>query len=160
MARRPRKPGRPKTHKPTPASRAVVQTFATCGVPHDEIARELDISVKVLRSTYEDELTMGGFRAIVKVYGNMFKIATQEKGGMPTVSAGLALLKMLGNRMGGAARWIDQHQITEQVGDTPQGSQQPVILVLPDNSRDQIISSTLPSQREPLMIEGHAEEVG
>src|SRR6185312_7337315 len=66
--------GRP-AHVPTERSRSEVETLAAFGIPHEDIARVLEIDPKTLRKHYVDQLELGSIKATVKVAQNLFTIA-------------------------------------------------------------------------------------
>lgn len=75
--------GRPP-HVPTDANRQTAQSLAAFGLPHLEIAGELNISLETLLKHYRIELDRGLQRANARVAQSLFNRATNEtdKGGV------------------------------------------------------------------------------
>ena len=66
--------GRPRL-KPTAEQRALVERWASFGLPHEAIARTLNIALETLRKHYRDELANGRHEANAKVAGALFNTA-------------------------------------------------------------------------------------
>lgn len=87
--------GRPP-HEPTQANRQTAQSLAAFGLPHIEIAGELDISLETLLKHYRIELDRGLQRANARVAESLFNRATNaaDKSG---VTAAIFWLKCRAN---------------------------------------------------------------
>ena len=68
-------------HVPTDESRAVIRALAQFGIPQEQMARQIGVSVKTLTKHYAVELQDGALVANVKVATNLFAMASGEKGG-------------------------------------------------------------------------------
>lgn len=90
--------GRP-AFQPTDAQRRQVESMAGFGIPHDDIAKVLQIDAKTLRKHFPDELEMGHIKANTAVARNLFRIATGN--GREAVTAAIFWTK---TRMG----WNDR----------------------------------------------------
>jgi hypothetical protein len=68
--------GRPQ-FKPTEEQRSLVKSMAAVGIPHDLIARRIELhSAKTLRKHFRRELDIGETDANYKVGQTLFKMAT------------------------------------------------------------------------------------
>jgi len=81
--------GQQRAHHKTPESELLVETLVGFGVIQSEIADILDISVPTLVTHYREQLTLGAHRANAAVVNNLFRIATDPKGGSASVNAGI-----------------------------------------------------------------------
>jgi len=63
-------------HQPTDKTRAEVQAYAMVGVPHHDLARLVQLSIKTLLKYYRDELDTGKARATAQVGRSLFRMAT------------------------------------------------------------------------------------
>ena len=81
--------GQQRAHHPTDDSRLLVETLVGFGVVQPEIADILDISVKTLSEHYREQLTLGAHKANAAVVNNLFRIATDPRGGSASVNAGI-----------------------------------------------------------------------
>jgi hypothetical protein len=102
-----------------------VRHLAGVGVRQDDIARIIGCAAKTLRKRCRDDLDRGVAEANAIVSGSLFAAA---KGG--NVTAQIFWLKTRAQWREGAAR-----DAAAPANDAEAGS--PVVLVLPDNSRDQ-----------------------
>src|SRR3982751_2671022 len=80
--------GQQNAHHPTDESRLLVETLTGFGVVQGEIADILDISLTTLSAHYREQLTLGAHKANAAVVNNLFKIATDPRGGTASVNAG------------------------------------------------------------------------
>lgn len=71
--------GRPRL-KPTPEQRALVEQWASFGLPHEAIARTLNVAMETLRKHYREELANGRHTANAKVAGALFNTAITGEG--------------------------------------------------------------------------------
>ena len=81
--------GQQMAHQPTEDSRLLVETLTGFGVIQNEIADILDISPSTLTAHYREQLTLGAHKANAAVVNNLFRIATDPKGGTASVNAGV-----------------------------------------------------------------------
>ena len=81
--------GQQNAHHPTEDSRLLVETLTGFGVVQPEIADILDISHATLTRHYREQLTLGAHKANAAVVNNLFRIATDPKGGSAAVNAGI-----------------------------------------------------------------------
>ena len=65
-------------HVPTVKTRAIAEAGAGFGIPHEAIARQLEIDPKTLRLHYADELRWGADRATFAVANTLYNIATDK----------------------------------------------------------------------------------
>lgn len=86
----PDKGGRP-AFEPTADQRKTVKAMAGYGIPHDDIARVVDIAPKTLRKHFRDELDTGETIATVNVARNLYAQATGTAQG--SVGAAIFWLK-------------------------------------------------------------------
>jgi len=75
MSRRP--------HQPTPKELKYVEALSSYGVPEDDIARVVGITIKTLRKHYRDQLENGSTRANAQIAGFLFTAA--KKGSVPAM---------------------------------------------------------------------------
>lgn len=104
--------------------REKVRHLAGVGVRQDDIARIIGCTAKTLRKQCRDDLDRGVAEANAIVSGSLF---TAAKGG--NVTAQIFWLKT-------RAQWRETAVPQEPVSDSDAGASSPVVLVLPDNSRD------------------------
>ena len=104
--------------------REKVRHLAGVGVRQDDIARIIGCTAKTLRKQCRDDLDRGIAEANAIVSGSLF---TAAKGG--NVTAQIFWLKT-------RAQWREMAVPEEPVSDSDAGGSSPVVLVLPDNSRD------------------------
>lgn len=71
------KAGRP-AHQPTDEQRRLVRSLAGFGIPQEDIAREIGISVPTLMKHYEADFYAGQTQANAKVVESLYKNATQN----------------------------------------------------------------------------------
>ena len=74
--------GRP-SHQPTPKELKYVEALSSYGVPEDDIARVVGITIKTLRKHYRDQLENGATRANAQIAGFLFTAA--KKGSVPAM---------------------------------------------------------------------------
>jgi len=119
---------------PSDEQRRTVKALAAVGVPHEAIARHLDIDAKTLRKHFRQELDHGMLEANVKVAQTLFTMATVDR----NTAACIFWLKARGG-------WREKNAL-----DTDGNPQQPVTV---------IVSTGVPraGDYEPRMIEGGAE---
>ena len=106
------------------AVREKVRHLAGVGVRQDDIARIIGCTAKTLRKQCRDDLDRGVAEANAIVSGSLF---TAAKGG--NVTAQIFWLKP-------RAQWRETAVPEKPVSDSDAGGSSPVVLVLPDNSRD------------------------
>jgi hypothetical protein len=82
------RPG-PKTFEPTVEQRKQVMTLASWGLPHEGIAAAIELSKGSLQTHYREELRRGRIRASLKVFANLFNMATGPTDRMTTVRAAI-----------------------------------------------------------------------
>ena len=111
--------------------REKVRHLAGAGVRQDDIARIIGCAAKTLRKRCRDDLDRGVAEANAIVSGSLFAAA---KGG--NVTAQIFWLKT-------RAQWRDRALPDDPTSDSDAGGRSPVVLVLPDNSRD-------PEMTQPL----------
>ena len=127
----------------TAAMRDKVRHLAGIGVPQDDIARIIGCAPKTLRKRLRDDLDRGTAEANAIVSGSLFAAA---KGG--NVTAQIFWLKTRAQWREGAVR----HDAAP-AGDAEAGS--PVVLVLPDNSRDPELTDALRSAHQQSFSSKH-----
>ena len=81
--------GQQMAHHPTEDSRLLVETLTCFGVIQNEIADILDIHPSTLVAHYREQLTLGAHKANAAVVNNLFRIATDPRGGSASVNAGI-----------------------------------------------------------------------
>ena len=104
--------------------REKVRHLAGVGVRQDDIARIIGCTAKTLRKQCRDDLDRGVAEANAIVSGSLF---TAAKGG--NVTAQIFWLKT-------RAQWRETAVPEQPVSHSDAGGSSPVVLVLPDNSRD------------------------
>ena len=90
--------GRP-SHEPTDKNRAVARALSGYGIPQDQIAAEIGVSVPTLCKYYREDLDAGLRQANAQVAKSLFKKATGD--GSQSVTAAIFWAKC---RMG----WVDR----------------------------------------------------
>jgi hypothetical protein len=68
-----------KSFEPTEQQRRMVESLAGLGMPHDSIARLVDIDAKTLRKHFRRELDCGADKANAQVLSTLHKMATSGK---------------------------------------------------------------------------------
>ena len=124
--------------------REKVRHLAGAGVRQDDIARIIGCAAKTLRKRCRDDLDRGVAEANAIVSGSLFAAA---KGG--NVTAQIFWLKTRAQWREGAVR-----DDAAPAGDAEAGS--PVVLVLPDNSRDPEMTDTLRSAHQQSFPSKHS----
>jgi DNA-binding CsgD family transcriptional regulator len=76
-------------HHKTKESELLVQTLVGLGVTQGDIADILDISLPTLSAHYRQQLTLGAHIANAAVAGNLFRMATDPRGGSASVNAAI-----------------------------------------------------------------------
>src|SRR5215468_4566430 len=127
----------------TDAIREKVRHLAGLGVRQDDIARIVRCSPKTLRKRCRDDLDCGVAEANAIVSGSLFAAA---KGG--NVVAQIFWLKSRAQWREGAVR-----DDAAPADDAAAGS--PVVLVLPDNSRDPELTDALRSAHQQSIVNKH-----
>lgn len=85
--------------QPTQEQRDLVRDLAAMGIPQDDICLVIKdtkgraVTGKTLRKHFREELDTAELRANAKVAGSLFRYATDPKGGMKAVTAGIFWLK-------------------------------------------------------------------
>ena len=79
--------GQQNAHHPTEEKRLLVETLTGFGVMQTDIADILDISASTLNAHYKEQLTLGAHKANMAVVNNLFRIATDPRGGNASVNA-------------------------------------------------------------------------
>lgn len=74
-------------HEKTREGSLLVETLTGFGVLQNELADILDIHPETLRKHYKEELTLGAHRANAAVVNNLFRMATDPRGGSAAVKA-------------------------------------------------------------------------
>lgn len=107
-----------KRFQPDDKQRLTVSIMAACGMPHEEIARQvinpdtgLPISEKTLRSAFREDLDQGKAKASALVAQSLFKKATQGSG-PGAVTAAIFWLKT-------QARWKEPPPGDDDEDDVP-----------------------------------------
>jgi hypothetical protein len=111
--------------------REKVRHLAGVGVRQDDIARIIGCTAKTLRKRCRDDLDRGVAEANAIVSGSLFAAA---KGG--NVTAQIFWLKT-------RAQWRETAVPDDLASDRDAGGSLPVVLVLPDNSRDPELTQPL-----------------
>lgn len=65
-------------HSPSTTSRKLAQSLSGYGIPQEQIAAELGVSLPTLHKHYRDDLDAGMRRANAKVVQNLFRKATGD----------------------------------------------------------------------------------
>lgn len=68
-----------KKHEPTEETRKKVQLLSGMGIPQEQIAKLLEISVPTLLKHYRDDIDLGVLDANTKVAQSLFRMATGKK---------------------------------------------------------------------------------
>ena len=123
------------------AMREKVRYLAGVGVRQDEIARIIGCAPKTLRKRFRDELDLGVAEANATVCGYLFAAA---KAG--NVTAQIFWLKTRAHWREGAAQ--DAQAVDAQAPRADADADSPVLLVLPDNSRDAELTQVLRNAQE------------
>jgi hypothetical protein len=79
--------GEQNVHRPTIEGAKLVDALIGLGVTQNDIADILDIHPDTLRAHYKEQLTLGAHRANAAVASNLFRMATDPRGGSPAVNA-------------------------------------------------------------------------
>ena len=116
------------------AVRERVRYLAGVGVPQDGIAKIIGCAPKTLRKRFRDDLDRGVAEATATVSGFLFAAA---KGG--SIAAIIFWLKT-------RAHWRETAPDTPVSGDGE--ANDPVVLILPDNSRDPELTEVLRTAQE------------
>ena len=122
------------------AVREKVRHLAGLGVRQDDIARIVRCSPKTLRKRCRDDLDCGIAEANAIVSGSLFAAA---KGG--NVTAQIFWLKT-------RAQWRENAARSDAASGDAEGSS-PVVLVLPDNSRDPELTHALQDAHQDILSE-------
>jgi hypothetical protein len=124
------------------AMRERVRYLAGVGVPQDDIAKIIGCAAKTLRKRFRDDLDRGVAEATATVAGFLF--AAAKGGNIP------AIIFWLKTR----AHWREKTAPEVPVsGDG--GANAPVVLILPDNSRDPELTEVLRTAQEKHFARKH-----
>ena len=121
--------------------REKVRHLAGVGVRQDDIARIIGCAPKTLRKRCRDDLDRGVAEANAMVSGSLFAAA---KGG--NVVAQIFWLKT-------RAQWHERAAQSDAASGSGAGGNPPVVLVLPDNSRDPELTHTLQDAHQNILRE-------
>ena len=121
--------------------REKVRHLAGVGVRQDDIARIIGCAPKTLRKRCRDDLDRGVAEANAMVSGSLFAAA---KGG--NVVAQIFWLKT-------RAQWRERSAQSHAASGSNAGGNPPVVLVLPDNSRDPELTHALQDAHEDILRE-------
>ena len=121
--------------------REKVRNLAGVGVRQDDIARIIGCAPKTLRKRCRDDLDRGVAEANAMVSGSLFAAA---KGG--NVVAQIFWLKT-------RAHWHERAAQSGAASGSGAGGNPPVVLVLPDNSRDPELTHTLQDAHQNILRE-------
>jgi hypothetical protein len=121
--------------------REKVRHLAGVGVRQDDIARIIGCAPKTLRKRCRDDLDRGVAEANAMVSGSLFAAA---KGG--NVVAQIFWLKT-------RAHWRESAAQSDAASGSRAGGNPPVVLVLPDNSRDPELTHALQDAHEDILQE-------
>lgn len=121
--------------------REKVRHLAGVGVRQDDIARIIGCAPKTLRKRCRDDLDRGVAEANAMVSGSLFAAA---KGG--NVVAQIFWLKT-------RAHWRERAAQSDAASGSGAGGNPPVVLVLPDNSRDPELTHALQDAHEDILRE-------
>jgi hypothetical protein len=80
-------------HEPTDATRTIAKALSAYGVPHEDIAAKLEISLPTLTKYYQRDLDAGRVEANSRVAERLYQIATQKEIGKASVTAMMFWLK-------------------------------------------------------------------
>jgi hypothetical protein len=123
------------------AVREKVRHLAGVGVRQDDIARIIGCAPKTLRKRCRDDLDRGVAEANAVVSGSLFAAA---KGG--NVVAQIFWLKT-------RAHWRESAAHRDAASGSDAGGNPPVVLVLPDNSRDPELTHALQDAHQDVLRE-------
>ena len=118
------------------AVREKVRYLAGVGVRQDDIAKIIGCAPKTLRKRFRDELDRGVAEANATVCGYLFVAA--KAGNIP------AIIFWLKTR----AHWREKTALDDPVPGSDTEANSPVVLVLPDNSRDPELTQVLRDAQE------------
>ena len=121
--------------------REKVRHLAGVGVRQDDIARIIGCAPKTLRKRCRDDLDRGVAEANAVVSGSLFAAA---KGG--NVTAQIFWLKS-------RARWRENAARSDAASSSDAEGNSPVVLVLPDNSRDPELTHALQDADQDILGE-------
>ena len=121
--------------------REKVRHLAGVGVRQDDIARIIGCAPKTLRKRCRDDLDRGVAEANAMVSGSLFAAA---KGG--NVVAQIFWLKT-------RAHWHERAAQRDAASGSGAGGNPPVVLVLPDNSRDPELTHALQDAHQDILPE-------
>ena len=121
--------------------REKVRHLAGVGVRQDDIARIIGCAPKTLRKRCRDDLDRGVAEANAMVSGSLFAAA---KGG--NVVAQIFWLKT-------RAHWRERAAQSDAASGSGAGGNPPVVLVLPDNSRDPELTHALQDAHQDILRE-------
>ena len=121
--------------------REKVRHLAGVGVRQDDIARIIGCAPKTLRKRCRDDLDRGVAEANAMVSGSLFAAA---KGG--NVVAQIFWLKT-------RAQWRESATQSDAASGSGTGGNPPVVLLLPDNSRDPELTHALQDAHEDILRE-------
>ena len=119
--------------------REKVRHLAGVGVRQDDIARIIGCAPKTLRKRCRDDLDRGVAEANAMVSGSLFAAA---KGG--NVVAQIFWLKT-------RAHWRERAAQSDVASGSDAGDNPPVVLVLPDNSRDPELTHALQDAHQDIL---------
>ena len=119
--------------------REKVRHLAGVGVRQDDIARIIGCAPKTLRKRCREDLDRGVAEANAVVSGSLFAAA---KGG--NVTAQIFWLKT-------RAQWRENAARTDAASDGDSEGSSPVVLVLPDNSRDPELTHALQDAHQDIL---------
>ena len=125
----------------TAAMRDKVRHLAGIGVPQDAIARIVGCAPKTLRKCFRDDLDRGTAEANAIVSGSLFAAAKDG-----SVAAQIFWLKTRAGWRESAAQQNAPQENAAPNRDAEAGS--PVVLLLPDNSRDPELAQVLRDAQE------------
>jgi hypothetical protein len=124
------------------AMRERVRYLAGVGVPQDDIAKIINCAAKTLRKRFRDDLDRGVAEATATVAGFLF--AAAKGGNIP------AIIFWLKTR----AHW--REKTAPEVPASGDGeANAPVVLILPDNSRDPELTEVLRTAQEKHFARKH-----
>ena len=106
-------------------------TLAGWGLPHEGIAAAIELSKGSLQTHFREELRRGRIQASLKVFANLFNIATGPTDRMTTVRAAIWWTKAM---MG----WRETRRVEntgKDGGPIRTKRQHGIVVILPDNGR-------------------------
>lgn len=65
-----------KPHQPSEKTRAQVEALVACGIPQEEIAKLIGVTVDTMAKHYREEMDLGLAKANAQVARNLFRMAT------------------------------------------------------------------------------------